>query len=121
MMSYPFECRFGCSRRFPTKAIRDAHENYMHGHVWRVVPTITSDDDIDVTNLSHWTACKIQVIDFLQANNTREEFTGFLKDNVIKYVMRYQRKNGQEDLKKAMVYLKWLEEHEYCGGIIHER
>lgn len=33
---------------------------------------------------------------------------GFAAGNVIKYVSRYDKKNGVEDLKKARVYLDWL-------------
>jgi hypothetical protein len=36
------------------------------------------------------------------------EFCGYLKGNVQKYVWRYRSKNGIEDLKKALVYLDWL-------------
>ena len=36
------------------------------------------------------------------------EFCGYLKGNVQKYVWRYRSKNGAEDLKKALVYLDWL-------------
>ena len=32
---------------------------------------------------------------------------GFCLGNVIKYVSRYKHKNGKEDLKKALTYLKW--------------
>lgn len=35
-------------------------------------------------------------------------FRGFLKGQVMKYVWRYERKNGVEDLEKAMWYLEWL-------------
>ena len=33
---------------------------------------------------------------------------GFYKGNVIKYVTRYQNKNGKEDLEKAQTYLERL-------------
>jgi hypothetical protein len=37
-----------------------------------------------------------------------QQFVGFLKGNVMKYVWRFDRKNGVEDLEKAKVYLEWL-------------
>ncbi|MBQ5695934.1 MAG: DUF3310 domain-containing protein, partial [Clostridium sp.] len=37
-----------------------------------------------------------------------DEFTGFLRGNIIKYVWRYKDKNGLEDLKKAQWYLNKL-------------
>ena len=39
---------------------------------------------------------------------TDEEYKGFLKGNVYKYLKRYEHKNGKEDLEKATVYLKKL-------------
>ena len=33
---------------------------------------------------------------------------GFMAGNVIKYVARYERKGGVDDLKKARQYLDWL-------------
>lgn len=33
---------------------------------------------------------------------------GFLEGNVVKYITRYQHKNGLEDLKKAKQYLEKL-------------
>lgn len=53
----------------------------------------------------------IQPIDIMKANFTPEEYTGFLKGNILKYLLRYKRKNGVEDLAKAQVYLGWLLEH----------
>ena len=41
-----------------------------------------------------------------------EEYKGFLKGNVYKYVKRYEVKNGKEDLEKATVYLNKLYEFE---------
>lgn len=35
---------------------------------------------------------------------TKEEFLGYCKFNVIKYVNRYNKKNGIEDLRKAIKY-----------------
>ena len=41
-----------------------------------------------------------------------EEYKGFLKGNVYKYVKRYEVKNGKEDLEKATVYLNKLYDFE---------
>ena len=37
-----------------------------------------------------------------------DEYKGFLKGNVYKYLKRYEHKNGKEDLEKATVYLNKL-------------
>jgi len=40
---------------------------------------------------------------------TYEEFKGYLRGNSLKYMWRYNRKNGMEDLQKAEWYLKRLQ------------
>lgn len=57
----------------------------------------------DPTNPEYYSRWKIEPITFIMDNNL-----GFLEGNVIKYLMRYDRKNGVEDLKKARTYLDWL-------------
>jgi hypothetical protein len=48
-----------------------------------------------------------QVIDLLKDELlTKEEYEGFLKGNIIKYVLR--KKDVMLDLKKAKQYLEWL-------------
>ena len=60
----------------------------------------------------HYTANGIQPIDLMRQNFTQEAFKGFLEGNILKYVLRHKRKNGVEDLRKAMTYLTWLIEEE---------
>ena len=55
----------------------------------------------------HYAVMKIQPIEFILANEL-----GFCEGNVIKYLCRYKRKNGLEDLKKARQYLDFLIEKE---------
>ena len=55
----------------------------------------------------HYAVMKIQPIEFILANEL-----GFCEGNVIKYLCRYKRKNGLEDLKKARQYLDFLIERE---------
>lgn len=62
-------------------------------------------------NQEHYEKNGIQPIDIMKANFTPEEYTGFLKGNVLKYLLRYKHKNGVEDLAKAQVYIGWLLEH----------
>jgi hypothetical protein len=59
--------------------------------------------------VSHYNRGSVQLIDFLEANFTPEEYAGYLKGNVIKYISRYQRKGEPlKDLHKALTYLEWL-------------
>ena len=55
----------------------------------------------------HYAVMKIQPIEFILANEL-----GFCEGIVIKYLCRFKRKNGLEDLKKARQYLDFLIERE---------
>lgn len=46
-----------------------------------------------------------EAIDIMESVLSPEELTGFLKGNVLKYVIRHGKKDGQTDLKKARWYL----------------
>lgn len=51
---------------------------------------------------------QIEVIDYIQDKLSKEAFEGFCIGNVIKYVSRYKKKNGLEDLRKAHKYLDYI-------------
>lgn len=55
---------------------------------------------------------EIQPIEVMEKTFTPEEFRGFLKGNILKYVMRYQSKGGVDDLRKIEDYLDRLVEFE---------
>ena len=62
-----------------------------------------------VNSPSHYTDDNgIECIEAIEASMTVEEFKGFLKGNCQKYLWRYTKKNGAEDLKKAKWYLDRL-------------
>lgn len=50
----------------------------------------------------------VEVIDYIEDKLTTEQFEGYLVGNVIKYLSRYQKKNGLEDLQKGRWYLNKL-------------
>ena len=56
----------------------------------------------DAIQPKHYTDLKISPLEYITENES--EFTWCIA-NVIKYVSRYKRKNGLEDLKKAQWYL----------------
>jgi len=56
----------------------------------------------------HYSCSPIQCIEAIESSMSLESFKGFLKGNCIKYLWRYQHKNGAEDLKKAQWYLSRL-------------
>ena len=67
------------------------------------------DAEVDMVNHPpHYTSGGIEVIDFMKAKMTPEQFKGLLLGNVIKYISRFPMKNGLEDLKKAQWYLNKL-------------
>lgn len=53
-----------------------------------------------ITRPAHYARFAIEPLDFIKANNFN-----FLVGNVIKYVCRFDAKNGLEDLRKAREYL----------------
>lgn len=61
-----------------------------------------------VNHPNHYTVGGIETIDFIQAKLSPEAFEGYLAGNILKYMTRYNHKNGVEDLKKAQWYLNKL-------------
>ena len=62
----------------------------------------------DTINPNHYTKWKIAPNVYITENNLEWEV-----GNVIKYVTRYEDKNGLEDLKKAIKYIELLIERKY--------
>ena len=62
----------------------------------------------DPTSPAHYQQGTVECIDGIRAALGRQGFMGYCAGNVLKYVWRYRYRNGQEDLKKAQVYLSWL-------------
>ena len=60
----------------------------------------------------HYKDKAVQPWDAMAAWLSHEEFAGYLRGNVIKYVARCKDKGGVEDLKKARHYLDKLVEIE---------
>ena len=66
---------------------------------------------MDSTISRHYENLEIEPIEVMRKDLSREEFKGYLKGNIIKYILRAPYK-GQEDsdYKKAAQYSKWLSE-----------
>lgn len=70
-----------------------------------------------VNHPSHYTeGRKYETIDVIADNLTEEGFEGFCIGCVFKYISRYRKKNGLEDLKKAEWYLKKIIEKKEENG-----
>lgn len=65
--------------------------------------------DVDVVNHPpHYTQGGIECIDAIKAALGEEQYEGYLRGACIKYLWRYEEKNGLEDVKKAKWYLNKL-------------
>ncbi len=72
----------------------------------------TERQDIDfceaVDHPGHYTFGGIECIDAIQSSMSANQFAGYLKGNIMKYIWRYEAKGGVEDLRKARWYLDRL-------------
>ena len=67
----------------------------------------------DVINKpTHYHQNGIDVIGFSEAQFSKDELRGFYRINCLKYITRFDRKGGVEDIKKASFYLNKLLEME---------
>lgn len=57
---------------------------------------------------NHYKKLNPEPIDLIRRWFTPEEYAGYLRGNVIKYLARYKEKGGVQDLEKAQQYLGWL-------------
>ena len=69
--------------------------------------------DLDQVGGVHYSSKTIQPWNAMESWLSPEQFKGYLRGNIIKYIARYDDKGGVEDLKKAQHYLsKLLEQYE---------
>ena len=59
-------------------------------------------------NPNHYRFGKLEAIEIMKDQLSAEEFKGFCKGLVMKYIMRADHKNGLEDYEKAKWYLDYL-------------
>lgn len=72
----------------------------------RAKQVIVEIEEVDeVNHPPHYLVGGIEVIDYIKAKLTPEEFLGYLKGNVIKYISRADHKNGMIDWGKADWYV----------------
>jgi len=62
-----------------------------------------------VNSPEHYNMLDIEAINLIEMSMTKEEFLGYLKGNVLKYIIRYKHKRKPgEDLDKGKWYLDKL-------------
>lgn len=64
--------------------------------------------DNPVERPSHYGKGSIECIEYIRDFLTKEEYIGYLRGNIAKYMHRWRYKNGLEDLRKANWYLDRL-------------
>lgn len=71
------------------------------------------DDNKTVYHPSHYqTECGLETIDVIEAFTANLKGTeAICTGNILKYICRWKKKNGLQDLKKAQWYLNHLIEH----------
>ena len=73
----------------------------------------------DNINPQHYKHGKIEVIDIMKDQLSPEEFKGFCKGLILKYLCRADHKNHLEDYKKDQWYLNKLIEEMENGVLQH--
>jgi len=84
------------------------HKNFSP-YEEEVTPKNIEEPD-NVNNPSHYGQGNIEAIEYIKDFLTKEEYIGYLRGNIAKYLHRWPYKDGLEDLEKAKVYLGWLTE-----------
>ncbi len=62
----------------------------------------------EVNHPSHYVDGTIECIEAIEAELTAEEYRGYMKGNIAKYIWRERLKGGTQSLKKAQWYLDRL-------------
>lgn len=63
---------------------------------------------MDKINPDYYKNKSIETIEVIRNELTSDEFRGYLKGQIFKYLARHRLKNGLEDLKKAQWYMNYL-------------
>ncbi|EEO6590802.1 DUF3310 domain-containing protein [Listeria monocytogenes] len=68
--------------------------------------SMKNDNKDNVNNPAHYKAGGIETLDYIKAKV--KDYPSYAAGNILKYISRYEHKNGIEDLKKAQFYLNDL-------------
>ena len=67
----------------------------------------------NVNNPNHYKlGCGIESIEIIKKVLGTQGFIAFCLGNILKYLIRAEKKNGKEDYKKAAKYLEWVIERD---------
>lgn len=94
------------TKELQVDVLKDMLEKY---DAWVASQEDSKDEPVDmVNNPSHYGRGSIECIDYIKDFLTEDEYIGYLRGNIAKYMHRFRYKNGKEDLLKAEWYLKQL-------------
>lgn len=107
----------GVYRNIENVLLIDSYDNHFKDIIFKIKEEVNNnlvlynDSSEQLTNPPRYaTQSGKQLIELLRDDLlTKEEYIGFLKGNLYKYVFRYQSKGGLDDLKKAQYYLEELQ------------
>lgn len=88
----------------------DFIEKYKEELCMKIEERRMSVDSDNVTSPKHYTldGLNIESKDVFKNLLGKELYLGWLWGNALKYLFRWKKKNGLEDLKKCSVYLNWM-------------
>ena len=67
----------------------------------------------NINNPNHYKlGCGVESIEIIKRVLGTKGFVAFCLGNILKYLIRAEKKNGKEDYKKAAKYLEWVIERE---------
>lgn len=95
-------CSYVCSEQSRYEELERRNEEVKHAKLRE--PTGFTPDPIKPSHYHHG---GLDVFTIME-KNMPQNLEGFFVGNVLKYVMRYEYKNGLEDIKKAKEYLEKL-------------
>lgn len=84
---------------------KDPNSTFQTLQAIGVIQAATAVDNVN--HPQHYLSGGIETIDFIRAKLTPEEFEGYCKGNILKYVARATLKGGIEDLRKAGKYIEF--------------
>ena len=67
---------------------------------------------MDKINPDYYKKGDIECIDAIKSSMSHTEYCAYCKGSIMKYLWRYEDKNGLEDIKKAVWFLEKLKDAE---------
>ncbi|MEJ3931397.1 DUF3310 domain-containing protein, partial [Campylobacter jejuni] len=93
-------------KKYKAKQDKVAKYNAVAANVAKAMSAIgvsmKNENNDKINNPAHYTAGGIETLDYIKAKV--KDYPSYVAGNILKYVSRYEHKNGIEDLEKAQFY-----------------